>query len=398
MPLDGEIDIKGLTAELKSSSDAVKKIAEDSAAEIKNLGSLSQESKAAADKALSELHTLAERVKGVELKLSRKTGSDADGEIETRSIGQQVVDTEDFKSFQAKGGHGTIRLETKAITSAAGSVGVMIEPQRLAQIDMLPRQKFTIRQLLASGQTTSNLIEFVQQKTRVNNAAFVAETQLKPESSFDFEAKSSPVRTLAHWIPVSRQAMDDVAQLRSIIDSELRYGLDEKEEAALLRGDGTGQNLLGLVPQAAAYAPAFTPAMATRVDHVRLSMLQVALNDFAADAIVINPIDWAMIETEKEATSGAYLFSNPTSGVIGPRLWGLPVVPTTAMDEGEFLAGAFRVAGQVFDRMGTEVLISSEDRDNFIRNMLTVRAERRLGLVVRRPGALVFGTFPAPTP
>ena len=396
MPLDGELDIKSLTAELKSSSDAVKKIAEDSAAEIKNLGSMSQESKAAADRALTELHTLAERVKGVELKLNRPRGSDQ--EVENRSIGEQVTSTDEFRDFQARGARGTIQLTTKAITSASNSVGTLIEPQKLPTIDMLARQRFTIRQLLASGTTTSNMIEFAQQKSRTNNAAFVAETALKPESSFDFEAKSSPVRTLAHWIPVSRQAMDDVAQLRSIIDSELRYGLDEKEEAALLRGDGTGQNLLGLVPQATAYAPAFVPAMVTRVDDIRLAMLQVALADYTADAIVLNPIDWARIETEKEATSGAYLFSNPTSGVIGPRLWGLPAVPTVAMDEGEFLAGAFRASGQIFDRMGTEVLISSEDRDNFIRNMLTVRAERRLALVVRRPGALVFGTFSTPTP
>jgi HK97 family phage major capsid protein len=189
--------------------------------------------------------------------------------------------------------------------------------------------------------------------------------------------------------------MDDIPQLQSIIDGEMRWMLDAAEEAELLAGDGTGQHLLGLIPQATEFVAAFTPAMASRVDYIRLGMLQVAQEDYAADAVVLHPNDWARVELSKEATSGAYLFSNPTSGVLGPRLWGLPVVDTRAVDEGDFLVGAFRVAGQIFDRMGTEVLISSEDRDNFIKNMLTVRAEKRLGLVVRRPQALVYGTFPA---
>lgn len=394
MPLDGnELDIKQVAADLKASSDAVKRIAEDSAKEIKAAGALSEESKAAADKALTEMNTLAERIKSVELRLSRPSGGG--DRQETKSAGEQVTDSESFKSFVANGARGTIRIETKAITSATGSAGVLIEPQRLPGIDMLHRPRLTVRQLLAPGTTTTNALEYVQQKTRTNAAAVVAETAQKPESSLDFEVKTAPVRTIAHWIPVSRQAMDDIPQLQSIIDGEMRWMLDAAEETELLTGDGTGQHLLGLIPQATAFVAAFTPAMASRVDYIRLGMLQVALEDFSADAVVLHPNDWAQVELAKEATSGAYLFSNPTSGVLGPRLWGLPVVDTRAVDEGDFLVGAFRIAGQIFDRMGTEVLISSEDRDNFIKNMLTVRAEKRLGLVVRRPQALVYGTFPA---
>ena len=50
-------------------------------------------------------------------------------------------------------------------------------------------------------------------------------------------------------------------------------------------------------------------------------------------------------------------------------------------------------ARQIFDRMDTEVRISDQDRDNFVKNMLTVRAEKRLAFVVRRPTAMVKGNF-----
>ena len=63
------------------------------------------------------------------------------------------------------------------------------------------------------------------------------------------------------------------------------------------------------------------------------------------------------------------------------------------MDQDSFLVGNFQMAAQIFDRMGVEVLISSEDRSNFIENKLTVRAEQRLALTIKRPAALIYGDF-----
>jgi HK97 family phage major capsid protein len=77
----------------------------------------------------------------------------------------------------------------------------------------------------------------------------------------------------------------------------------------------------------------------------------------------------------------------------GPQLWGRPVVATQSMTEDDFLVGAFRAAATIYDRMDPEVVASSEDRDNFIKNMITVRAEERLALAVKRPAALVLGDF-----
>ena len=120
-------------------------------------------------------------------------------------------------------------------------------------------------------------------------------------------------------------------------------------------------------------------------------MLQASLALFPANGIVIHPTEWARIELTK-TSDGAYLFANP-QGVAGPTLWGLPVVATQAMSGDDFLVGAFNMAATIWDRMDTEVLISSEDRDNFVKNMLTVRAEKRLGLAVYRPEALIYGDF-----
>ena len=392
--------------ELQRVGDDVKKTAEDALKQARDSGSMSAEVKQKADELLmtqgklsaahekltEKLEALETRSTDIEQKLASRRGSG--GADEPKSLGQMVTESEDVKNFFGKSGaKGAIRITvSNAITSATGSAGSLITPQRDTEIVGIPRRQMTIRQLLQVGETTSNSIEYARMLARTNAAAVVAEGALKPESNYTWELDDAPVRTIAHWVPVSRQAMDDAPQLRSEIDGELRYGLDLVEEVEILKGDGTGQHLHGLVPQATPYADQGIEVVgATKIDILRLALLQASLAEYPADGIVINDVDWADIELTKDGEQ-RYIFANVIQ-LAGPQLWGRPVISTQAMDLDEFLVGAFRMAAKIWDRMDTEVLISSEDRDNFVKNMLTVRAEKRLALAVKRSQALVSGDF-----
>lgn len=372
-------EVKEFAKEFKAKSEAGEKV--------------STETKEKADKALSELEGLRGEITELSQKLaqSRRGGGDEDQQL--KSLGREVANHADVKSYVEGGCKGTIGFSVKAVTTASGSAGGLIRPDRQTDIVGLPRMGLRVRDLLTPGRTDGNSIEFAKQVTRTNNAAAVAEGAQKPESVYEWDVDDAPVRTIAHWIPVSRQAMDDVPQLESLIDGELRWGLDDVEDAELLLGDGTGQHLNGLYTQATAYSqPAgVTITGETKIDRLRLAILQVELADFAPDGIVIHPTQWANIELTKDA-AGGYIFANP-QGIAGPVLWGRPVVPSKRIGTSNFLTGNFKLAGQIFDRMDTEVRISDQDRDNFIKNMLTVRAEKRLALVVRRPAALVKGSL-----
>ena len=109
----------------------------------------------------------------------------------------------------------------------------MIAPDRQPGPIMLPHRPTTVRQLLQPGRTSGNLIYFVRQSGFTNNAAPVAEGAQKPESNIVFTPDTAKVSTIAHWIPVSRQAFDDVPALESLVDGELRYGLDGKRPRTL---------------------------------------------------------------------------------------------------------------------------------------------------------------------
>lgn len=392
-----ENSLKDLEQKLGETLGEVKEFAKEFRSKSAAGDKINEEAKEKADKALSELTGLRGEITELSQKLAQGRRGGGDESPILKSLGHEVAHHADVKSYIEAGCKGTIGFSVKAVTSANGSAGALIVPDRQSEIVTMPRMGLRVRDLLTPGRTDGNSIEYAYQATRENNAAGVAEGDLKPESDYTWEVDNAPVRTIAHWTPVSRQAMDDVPQLESLIDGELRYGLDDKEDAELLLGDGTGQHLAGLYTRATPYAqPAgITVASPTIIDQLRLAILQVELADYAPDAQVLHPTAWAGIELTKDA-NGSYLFANP-QGIAGPVLWGRPVVSTKRIGAGNFLTGNFKLAAQIFDRMDTEVRISDQDRDNFIRNMLTVRAEKRLALVIRRAQALVRGTLAPPT-
>jgi len=385
-----------LGASLASIKEQVGNLASDFTSKLAANGEVSAELKEKTDKALSELGDVTTRLGEMEKRAARENEI---GENEQKSLGQLVIESAAFKAGNLTGGdRGSIRVkaERAAITSANTTVGAgrspgtsLVPGQRLPGIIGLPQRQMTIRDLLLQGSTSAANIEYVKQTGYTNNAAPVAETTAKPYSDLTFDMTSVPVRTLAHLFKASRQILDDAEGLRSYIDGQARYGLEFVEENQLLNGSGTGQNIHGLVPQATAFAPAFTDVDQTGIDRIRLAILQVFLAQFPATGIVLHPTDWAKIELTKDA-GGNYIIGNP-QGSIAPTLWNLPVVATQAMAAGEFLTGAFSYAAQIFDRMDVEVLLSSENVDDFEKNMISIRAEERLALAVYRPEAFVTG-------
>lgn len=337
------------------------------------------------------------RLTDIEQKLARRSGPG--GPVAEPSPGEALVGSDEFKALaKSASQRGKAVVQVKAVTtvtSAAGSGGALIAPDFRPAAVMQPQRRMTIRSLIAPGTTEGSSVQYPRQTVRNLNAANVAETLLKPQSEIDFELVTAPVQTTAHWMLASRQVLDDAPQLQSLVDSEMRYGLDLTEEAGFLYGDGTGVNFLGITGQAQAYsAPPGTPTTGlTRIDILALALLQSELALLPATGIVLHPTDWRTILLTKDGM-GRYIMGDPL-GQNEASIWGIPVVPTLAMQSGKFLVGAFRDGAQVFDRQEAEVLVSSEDSDNFRKNLVTVRAERRAAMTVRRPQAFVYGTFPA---
>jgi HK97 family phage major capsid protein len=348
------------------------------------------------DEAFTGFNEAKGRLDEIEQKMAQfRQSSEPEGR---KSPGQIFVEDAEVKAFMANPQPGKrMGAEVKAIitsltTDADGSAGDLIVPDRQPIVDPVKR-RLTVRDLLTPGRTNSNAIQYPKETGFTNSAAAISETSgaEKAQSEMKFDLVTASVVTIAHWVLAHRWILDDVPALQSYIDGRLRYGLGYVEDNALLNGAGS-PDLSGIYTQAtASTANLAVISSPTFLDVLRAAMLQASLANIPPTGIVLNPTDWFKIETTKD-TAGAYIIGNPQDGTQ-PRLWGLPVVETPAMTVDKFLVGAFRYGAQIFDRMDARVEISTEDSDNFRKNLVTILAEERLALAVYNTLAFVKGDF-----
>jgi HK97 family phage major capsid protein len=380
-------ELQKALGEIKSQ---VQEHGEKALAEAKKGIDMSAGVKQTVDELLTQKIELEARVQDLEQKAARKGGEQ---EQRLKSMGYQLIENEEFKKSVGaltEGKGGKVAVGVKAITSANNSAGQGVNPQYLPGVVNIPNRRLTVRDLVSPGRTNSNLVRYLKETGFTNNAAMVAEGTRKPESAITYALTDASVKKMAHFIKASSEILEDFPALQSQIDGRLTYGLDLYEENQLLKGSGTGNNLNGVYTQATNYVAPITVAGATRIDILRLMLLQAELAEYPSDGIVLHPSDWAAIELTKD-TTGQYVIGNP-QGTLSPTLWSRPVVATQAMTIDTALVGAFKLGAQIFDRSDAGIVISTENEDDFVNNLVTILIERRMAFAVYRPEAFVKNT------
>jgi HK97 family phage major capsid protein len=322
-----------------------------------------------------------------------------------KSLGQQFVESEAMDYLtQTKGRRGGSwsspnveltdpGLQAATLTSDAASGGDLIIPDYRPGIVPLLFKRLVVADLIASGTTDSNLISYMKETTFTNAAAPVAEGGTKPESTLIFDAVTDAVQKIAHWLPVTEEMLEDVAQIRAYIDARLRLGVELTEEDQLLNGSGTAPAIRGILNRTG-LATAVARGTDTNVDAIFKQIWAIFTTAFIMpDGVVLNPANWQTIALSKDA-NGQYYGGGPFVPAAMQTLWGLPAVKTPTIASGTALVGAFRQAAQVFRKGfrkgGMRVEASNSHSDYFVKNLVAIRAEERLALAVYRPGA--FGT------
>jgi HK97 family phage major capsid protein len=360
--------------------------------EVKTLGEAKAETLAKFEAIATQYDEVCDRVQNLEQK-GVTSFDDA-----PQSAGEMFAADESVRNF-CEGKQNSARMEIKtAIINATGQNQPLVQSDRSGGIWATPNRVLRIRDLLMATPTSSNLIEFTRENSFSNAAAPTVagspekyENVTKPESAITFTLVNEPVVTLAHFIPASKQVMADSADLASHVNNRLIYGLRLKEETQFLSGTGANHQLNGLITQATAYTPT-SPQMTNEIDIIRHAMLQANVAEYTPNMLVLNPADWYDIATRKVSGSDdRYVIGNPNE-LRPSNLWGLPVVVTNSISAGTFLLGS-SMAAEIRDREMVNVAMSEEDSDNFRKNMITVRAESRVALVVYRTEAFITGSL-----
>lgn len=310
---------------------------------------------------------------------------------EAKSFGRLVAEQKDFKSRIM----GRETVEIKDITSASfGNITLPAGVRRGNRGLIEPvNQTLFLRDVIPSSPTSAAVIEYLQETGYTNNAATVAPGAQKPQSELVFEAKSAPMVKMAHFFRINEETLDDVDGLEAYINQRGLYGLLLKEEAEVLNGPGTANRVDGLIANSTAYVPGTVPNITptNAMDDIRIAIAQVAEADLVASAVVMNHLDAAALDLTKD-NEGHYLHP----AFAGNTAWGLPVVRTNGIPQGKFIVGGFVGNTLLWQRKGIEIRRSTEDRDNFVTNKVTILLEERIQLETLRPEGIVYGDLTAP--
>lgn len=289
------------------------------------------------------------------------------------------------------GGFGLVGQKALITGLADAGAGAFVNTDLTGIYEPLGRYPLNLRQLVQVRQTTSDTVEFVRQLTQSNAATPVAEATAtagasgqKPESGMTWERVQETVKTIAVWVPATKRALSDAAQLRGLIDQELREDLGEELENQMLNGNGIGENFTGLNSTANVLAQAFvTDVLVT----TRKAITNLLVNGKQVpSAWLFHPSDWETIELLKD-DEGRFRWGGPINR--GPAtLWGVPVAQSFFQAQGSAWLGNWSKA-VLWDREQANISVSDSHADFFIRNMVAILAEMRAAFGVIRPTAFV---------
>lgn len=320
-----------------------------------------------------------------------------------RTYGEAFVADKAFQDFKASisgNRHAGFRKELSAApetTQASNSASrtSLAAPTELGLVTD-PRQVLNIESLfgrLTVGGSAYQYVKYGYTPTETaTGPAVVAEGAAKPEANYAGTIKTGTVKTIAAWTKMTEQMIADDANIVSFINADMQYQLNKVIDYQLVRGTGSGQ-LKGL-NQSGNYTDYITGSGFTTGDTVIDLVLKVSAQMRAANinniTLLLNPVDWVKVLTAKNVNKD-YLIPGIVD-IPTQRIWGIPVILSGSVESGKFHMGDFFAGGKIIERSGIAVEMDRE-QDDFTKNLMTLRVERRLDFAVVQPKALAYGTF-----
>lgn len=300
--------------------------------------------------------------------------------IKARSLGENFVnfvkDSDHGKKFDLSAPVFS-KAATDAQTSPAGVVDFATTFDK--NVVTAPRTPLVIRDLFGAETISGSTLVYLVEGAVQGAPAVTAEGAEKPQIHFaDPTPKTVSLAKIACHIKESDEYIDDFPFLASAINGRLLYELGLVEQNKLVTDLlGTSGIQTGTIPSGATAADIADAILKAAMDVQDGS-------GFAADAIVLNPADWYTLRVARDGEQRYY-----GGGFFGaqnvPNLWGITVCVSTAVAQGTIIVGAFKTCGSVVSKNGVSVEATNTNEDDFVKNLMTIRAEERLALAVRRP-------------
>jgi HK97 family phage major capsid protein len=313
----------------------------------------------------------------------------AQGEVAHKSAAEEFVASQQYKDL-VSGNTQRARIEVKNTVTSTGNT---VFPDQRPGVIPGSFQPLSVRQILRTIPVTSNMVNSLREASFTNSAAEVSQGAAKNESDATFEQYNVPITTVAHWLKISNQLLADAPAVVAYIETRLRDGLAQRVEAQLINGNGTSPNLSGFTDSGnfTAYTATSDDLLVDAINRIKYTMWA---SGNMPDTVIVNPADWGAMERTREGSnSGTYLYGTPGMNA-GMNPFGLNVVLSHYLAAGKVIVGRMSDAAVLYARSGAVVEMGYVGND-FTNNLITIRAEERLGLGCDRPAGIYFGNFTA---
>lgn len=342
------------------------------------------------------------------------TDENVDGEEivgQAKSLGEHFVKHAGVRLKEIKGtpGASVSAPEWTGVKASTDTqvIGAVFQNPVLTQFDRTiiqgVRPRLVVADLLGQGTISGNAISYFVEGALEGAFTTVVEAGAKPQLHVvDPTIVTDSLKKIAGFIKLSDEMIEDLDFFVSEINNRLLYELARFEEAQLLNGNGVGSNVLGLLNRVGIQTLATGTVTSGDTPQDALFRAITATSTGSgldADGLVINPIDYQNLRLAKDANKqyfgGGFFAGEYNIGgiVLQPPVWGLRTVVTAAIAAGTALVGALGQAATVYRKGGVRVESTNSHASDFTSNLVTVRAEERVALAVRRPTGLVKVTL-----
>lgn len=327
------------------------------------------------------------------------SGDDSDDDnAKAAPVGVQFVRAYEKKTGEKRLVKGkNFAYETKAASDPLTEAGWTPALSQVDQNPVMPYQRpLTVAGLFAQGTigASNNAIQYPVFGALEGSPSTVGEAGQKPQIHFaDPTWVTDALKEVAGYFVVSDNMLDDLDWLQSEITSFASHRLQEVEEDQLISGDGTGDNLQGILKRNIQTLGQDSKSDADRLFETRRLISNAT--GFNPDGIIINPADYEAIRLSRDS-NGQYYGGGYFTGAYGnggvlqdPPLWGLRTVVTNAIPVGTALVGAFEAGGKVLRKGGLRIVSTNSNGTDFVSDRVTIRLKERLALQVEYPKAFV---------
>ena len=327
----------------------------------------------------------------------------AEPKEEVKTLGQRFLESNSFKSFKENGQKNITselkwnpQVELKTTVTESNFPPAVVRSARIEESAQL--DPYVIPALIDTITTDQYQYKYLEETTYTNNSAPTAEGSALGENALAFTERTEEIRKIGAFIPMTEELLADVSASQGYIDSRLRFMVRQTISDQIIGGSGSGVNLTGILNKTGINSFNYSSFSGSlkRIGQLFEAITEIQKDAFMnPDAIVMHPSDWYQVVTEVNAvtTSGAlnplFVGAGNFNDAVRPSIWGVPVVVSTEISAGDCLVGTFG-GGQaihIVARQGMEVAMSDSHDENFVKDIVVMKATVRMGLPIYRATA-----------